>query len=264
MPGPLGSGQLPPRCRDRWPAAWTAIAVVATAFGVPDRAPIYVETSTAWLHLDVTVWYSDIPRDLVPRNAAKGCPQSLGCPIWLAGPGTTGRGVLAHQPDHAAACTAVRGVEVGSDRLAPRTTAAETARRSFTGQPLATDERNAVERCINRFKQWRGLAMRTDKLATATCRSHVKPSRSRKSWRGSACLSVECRRWTRSAVPDRFLPGWPVAFSGLLCRVLGSRPEQIGGDPVDGDGDRFGGCGDVVQDGAVPPLSDGVVTGSSG
>lgn len=28
-------------------------------------------------------------------------------------------------------------------------------------------ERNAVERCINRLKQWRGLAMRTDKLAIA-------------------------------------------------------------------------------------------------
>lgn len=28
-------------------------------------------------------------------------------------------------------------------------------------------QRNAVERCINRLKQWRGLAMRTDKLAIA-------------------------------------------------------------------------------------------------
>ncbi|WP_203184259.1 IS5 family transposase [Streptomyces pratensis] len=28
-------------------------------------------------------------------------------------------------------------------------------------------QRNAVERCINRLKQWRGLAMRTDKLAMA-------------------------------------------------------------------------------------------------
>lgn len=27
--------------------------------------------------------------------------------------------------------------------------------------------RNTVERCINRLKQWRGLAMRTDKLAIA-------------------------------------------------------------------------------------------------
>lgn len=28
-------------------------------------------------------------------------------------------------------------------------------------------ERNTVERCINRLKQWRGLVMRTDKLAIA-------------------------------------------------------------------------------------------------
>ncbi|MFF8407765.1 IS5 family transposase [Streptomyces sp. NPDC015684] len=28
-------------------------------------------------------------------------------------------------------------------------------------------QRNAVERCVNRLKQWRGLAMRTDKLAIA-------------------------------------------------------------------------------------------------
>ncbi|WP_371129962.1 IS5 family transposase [Streptomyces sp. 2231.1] len=38
------------------------------------------------------------------------------------------------------------------------------------GRPPAFDaeaykERNAVERCINRLKQWRGLAIRTDKLA---------------------------------------------------------------------------------------------------
>ncbi|XMN11313.1 IS5 family transposase [Streptomyces griseobrunneus] len=40
------------------------------------------------------------------------------------------------------------------------------------GRPPAFDaeaykQRNAVERCISRFKQWRGLAMRTDKLAIA-------------------------------------------------------------------------------------------------
>jgi transposase len=31
----------------------------------------------------------------------------------------------------------------------------------------AYKQRNSVERCINRFKQWRGLATRTDKLAIA-------------------------------------------------------------------------------------------------
>ncbi|MFJ2178840.1 IS5 family transposase [Streptomyces sp. NPDC087851] len=40
------------------------------------------------------------------------------------------------------------------------------------GRPPAFDaeaykQRNAIERCINRLKQWRGLAMRTDKLAIA-------------------------------------------------------------------------------------------------
>lgn len=45
-------------------------------------------------------------------------------------------------------------------------------RGSRGGRPPSFDseaykERNAVERCINRLKQWRGLAMRTDKLAIA-------------------------------------------------------------------------------------------------
>jgi transposase len=31
--------------------------------------------------------------------------------------------------------------------------------------PQAYKQRNTAERCINRLKQWRGLAMRTDKLA---------------------------------------------------------------------------------------------------
>lgn len=35
------------------------------------------------------------------------------------------------------------------------------------GELTETKERNAVERCIARLKQWRGLAMRTDKLAVA-------------------------------------------------------------------------------------------------
>lgn len=40
------------------------------------------------------------------------------------------------------------------------------------GRPPAFDaeaheQRNAVKRCINRLKQWRGLAMRTDELAVA-------------------------------------------------------------------------------------------------
>lgn len=45
-------------------------------------------------------------------------------------------------------------------------------RGSAGGRPPAFDaetykQRNAVERSINRLKQWRGLALRTDKLAIA-------------------------------------------------------------------------------------------------
>jgi transposase len=43
-------------------------------------------------------------------------------------------------------------------------------RGSHGGRPPAFDSsadrrRNVAERCINRLKQWRGLAMRTDRLA---------------------------------------------------------------------------------------------------
>ncbi|MEU3606409.1 transposase [Streptomyces sp. NPDC035033] len=48
---------------------------------------------------------------------------------------------------------------------------AESAPSSPSRPPVfdaeAYKQRNAVERCINRFKQRRGLAMRTDKLAIA-------------------------------------------------------------------------------------------------
>ncbi len=45
-------------------------------------------------------------------------------------------------------------------------------RGRFGGRPPGFDreaykQRNTVERCINRLKQWRGLATRTDKLAIA-------------------------------------------------------------------------------------------------
>lgn len=33
--------------------------------------------------------------------------------------------------------------------------------------PSPNKERNTVERCIGRFKQWRGLGIRADKLAIA-------------------------------------------------------------------------------------------------
>lgn len=48
------------------------------------------------------------------------------------------------------------------------------------GRPPAFDaesykERNTVERCIGRIKQWRGLAMRTDKLASPARRHSTSP-----------------------------------------------------------------------------------------
>ncbi|GAA2790206.1 hypothetical protein GCM10010441_14220 [Kitasatospora paracochleata] len=39
--------------------------------------------------------------------------------------------------------------------------------RDRDGDREAYKKRNTVERCINRLKQWRGLAMRTDRLAIA-------------------------------------------------------------------------------------------------
>jgi hypothetical protein len=43
--------------------------------------------------------------------------------------------------------------------------AAGPRRRPPAFDTAAYRQRNTVERCINRLKQWRGLAMRTDKLA---------------------------------------------------------------------------------------------------
>ncbi|MEU2237418.1 IS5/IS1182 family transposase, partial [Streptomyces vietnamensis] len=42
-----------------------------------------------------------------------------------------------------------------------------TRRPSRPSWPASVKQRNAVERCTYRLKQWRGPAMRTDKLATA-------------------------------------------------------------------------------------------------
>lgn len=41
------------------------------------------------------------------------------------------------------------------------------SRRTSPPTAEAYKQRNAVEWCINRFKRWRGLAMRTDRLALA-------------------------------------------------------------------------------------------------
>ncbi|MFF6953006.1 IS5 family transposase [Streptomyces iakyrus] len=54
-----------------------------------------------------------------------------------------------------------------SDQVGRRLRRGRTGGRPPAFDAEAYKQRNAVERCIDRFKQWRGLAMRTDKLAIA-------------------------------------------------------------------------------------------------
>ncbi|MET9175502.1 IS5 family transposase [Streptomyces misionensis] len=54
-----------------------------------------------------------------------------------------------------------------SDQVGHRLRRGRADGRPPTFDAEAYKQRNAVERCINRFKQWRGLALRTDKLAIA-------------------------------------------------------------------------------------------------
>ncbi|MFF3191725.1 IS5 family transposase [Streptomyces misionensis] len=54
-----------------------------------------------------------------------------------------------------------------SDQVGHRLRRDRAGGRPPTFDAEAYKQRNAVERCINRFKQWRGLALRTDKLAIA-------------------------------------------------------------------------------------------------
>lgn len=52
-----------------------------------------------------------------------------------------------------------------SDQVGHRLRRGRTGGRPPGFDAEAYKQRNTVERCINRLKQWRGLAMRTDKLA---------------------------------------------------------------------------------------------------
>jgi transposase len=52
-----------------------------------------------------------------------------------------------------------------SDQVANRKRRGSGGGRPPAFDPQAYKGRNAVERCVNRLKQWRGIAMRTDKLA---------------------------------------------------------------------------------------------------
>ncbi len=53
-----------------------------------------------------------------------------------------------------------------SDRAANRKRLGRLGGRPPAFDPEAYKQRNIVERCINRLKQWRGLATRYDKTAT--------------------------------------------------------------------------------------------------
>lgn len=54
-----------------------------------------------------------------------------------------------------------------SDQVGHRLRRGRVGGRPPSFDTEAYKQRNTVERCINRMKQWRGLAMRTDKLAIA-------------------------------------------------------------------------------------------------
>lgn len=54
-----------------------------------------------------------------------------------------------------------------SDQIAHRQRRGPAGGRPPAFDPETYKQRNAVERCINKIKQWRGLAMRTDKTAIA-------------------------------------------------------------------------------------------------
>ncbi|MFJ2557251.1 MULTISPECIES: IS5 family transposase [unclassified Streptomyces] len=100
-----------------------------------------------------------------------------GIRVLRSGPGRPGTRPDAVLADRAYSSRAIRnhlrrrGIRAvilqPSDRVVHR-----LRRGRDVGRPPAFDaeaykQRNAIERCINRLKQWRGLAMRTDKLAIA-------------------------------------------------------------------------------------------------
>ncbi|CAM5722731.1 hypothetical protein GCM10010253_44190 [Streptomyces badius] len=54
-----------------------------------------------------------------------------------------------------------------SDQICPRLRQGRAGDRPLAFDAEVRKQRNAVERCTNRLKHWRGLAMRTDELAIA-------------------------------------------------------------------------------------------------
>ena len=93
---------------------------------------------------------------------------------WPGRPRTRPEAVLA---DRAYSSRAIRGhlrrrgiravIPQPADQIPHRLRRGRAGGRPPGFDAEAYKERNTVERCINRFKQWRGLAMRTGKLALA-------------------------------------------------------------------------------------------------
>lgn len=92
------------------------------------------------------------------------------------GPGRPRTRPLAVLADRAYSSRAIRGhlrrrgsavIPHQSDQVGHRLRRGRLGGRPPGFDSEAYKQRNTVERCINRLKQWRGLATRTDKLAIA-------------------------------------------------------------------------------------------------
>ena len=95
--------------------------------------------------------------------------------VLRGGPGRPGTRPDAVLADRAYSFRAIRNhlrrrgiravIPQPSDQVGHRLRRGRDGGRPPSFDTEAYKQRNAVERCINRLKQWRGLAMRTDKLA---------------------------------------------------------------------------------------------------
>lgn len=100
-----------------------------------------------------------------------------GIRIPRSGPGSPGTRPAVVLADRAYSSRAIRGhlrrrgiravIPQPADQIGHRLRRGRAGGRPLGFNAEAYKVRNAVERCIARLKQWRGLAMRTDKLAFA-------------------------------------------------------------------------------------------------